>query len=113
MIDVEARLKTWLAEKTSEITCTEVPYNRPARFISIERTGGGQENILADKASIAIQCWAASRADAAALAVSVCEVLPSFAYEPNIHKVEIQSCYNFPDSQKRNRYQIVALITNI
>ncbi len=41
----------------------DVPANRPARFITVERTGGPRE-FVRELPTYAVQCWAESRWEA-------------------------------------------------
>lgn len=113
-IDVEGALIAYLKRETGVETYAEVPNPRPDEFVTVERTGGPRTDVVVDNPMLAIQCWSTSRLAASKLALSVDEVLPAFAYEPNIHKVERLSLYNHPD-EKGNvaRYQIVVQLKTI
>lgn len=45
-----------------------VPANRPARFVTVERTGGPRRNLVVDGAQITIDAWGRDRAEAHDLA---------------------------------------------
>lgn len=53
---------------------TNVPPERPPRFIQVERTGGVR-TASSDHAQMTFTCWAESRADAAALASEVLHIV--------------------------------------
>jgi hypothetical protein len=44
---------------------------RPKRFVTVNRGGGAQRDIVTDAPNIEFECWAETRADAAALAQTV------------------------------------------
>lgn len=109
MVDIEARLRAWLATKTDFPWYGDAPAEFPEKFGTLERTGGGVNDIVIDSPTVALQVWAKSRSEAKTAAYMVVETLPSFAYEDGIRKVEINSVYNYPDDDRNHaRYQIVA-----
>lgn len=113
-VDIEGRLIQWIEQTTGVATYAEVPNPRPDEFVTVERTGGARTDVVVDNPMLAIQCWSTSREAASRLARSIDSVLPSFAYEPRIYKVNRNSLYNFPDEQGKNaRYQIVVQIKTI
>lgn len=94
-------------------THPEVPSRRPASFITIERVGGGYEDVR-DLPMVAVQCWERSRLKAAELSAEVASALRKLAYtHPNIGRVNIESIINFPDpDSSQARYQVtVSLVT--
>lgn len=110
--DIEASIVAWIAANTGWDAATEVPNPRPERFVSIERTGGGVTGIVLDNPTVAIQCWAPTRAEAAEMAYSIRDMLPSFKYEANVRAVLINSIASFP-APDSPRYQIVADIKTV
>ncbi len=89
----------------------EVPSTRPAQFITVERVGGGHEDVR-DLPMVAVQCWAGSRYNASELAATVAKALRQLAYtHPNVGRVNIESIINFPDpDSKQARYQVTATL---
>ena len=87
----------------------EIPSTRPASFITVERVGGGHEDVR-DLPMVAVQCWAESRFEAGELAAIVANELMNLAHEhPNVGRVNIESIINFPDpDSKQARYQVTA-----
>lgn len=80
---------------------TDVP------FIIIEKTGGSSDNHL-QKATIAIQSYAASLYNAAKLNEDVIRAMDRFDEIENITGVHLNSSYNYTDTETKNyRYQAV------
>jgi len=85
----------------------EVPDDPPASFIVIDKTGGGEENLIGS-ATIAIQSYGATMLDAALLNESVKEAMRSATESRYIYSASLETDYNFTDSRtKRYRYQAV------
>lgn len=83
--DLEGLLVEYLSEalavrgESAEAAIT-VPDPRPDRFVLVPRIGGVRRNLVVDAATIAVECWARTDAQAAALAALVrglVGVLPS------------------------------------
>lgn len=90
------------------VASLSVPNPRPARFITVERTGGPVGRFQ-DKPTVAVQTWAQSRYEASELSRQVACVLMGFRFQPHIFNVNVQSNYNNPDPDSgQARYQIVA-----
>lgn len=84
-----------------------VPSNPPASFVTVEKTGGRRTNKI-DSATIAIQSWAASIAEAAALNDQVKTAMENIVQLDSISSCDLNSDYNYTDStRKRCRYQAV------
>lgn len=66
---VEKSIIDWLNARGYTAYST-VPRERPARFVSVDATGGGAADLVA-AALVTVDCWATSRGEAAALADSV------------------------------------------
>ena len=107
-MDIEQTLIAWLSEKLQIPVSGDVPEDRPKKFLTVERTGGGDKNVAFEAPQIAIQCWAQTRYEAAKFADEVSDIMPDFSFEPHIHSVYKNSHYNFPDPDSRmGRYQIL------
>lgn len=89
----------------------EIPSTRPASFITVERVGGGHEDVR-DLPMVAVQCWEQSRFEASELAAVVAHELRGLAHvHPNVGRVNIESIINFPDpDSKQARYQVTATL---
>lgn len=86
----------------------EIPKNPPSNFFVIEKTGGSMENHISSS-TLAIKSYASSLYDAAAENEEIKQVmLYGLIESPDVAKVELNSDYNFTDTQsKRYRYQAV------
>jgi hypothetical protein len=74
--DLEDRLVGYLsavlAERGDSATvAVTVPNPRPERFVLVPRIGGVRRNLVVDSATIAVECWASTDAEAANLAALV------------------------------------------
>lgn len=88
---------------------TNVPANRPDRFITVERVGGVTE-LHRDLPLVAVQIWAESRWVASETASVVAGITRAIALtHPQVARVEISSTYNNPDPESEHaRYQVNA-----
>lgn len=106
--NIEEILIKWLNANTSIDWYGDVPADRPKRFGTIERTGGGISDVVIDSPMIALQVWAETRDIASNLAYKIAQIIPKVAYENNVCKASINSMYNYPDPDSGSaRYQIV------
>lgn len=86
---------------------TERPKELPERFILIQKTGGGAENKI-NSSTVAIQSYAESLYEAAALNEVVKSVMFDIDSLYEIGSVRLNSDYNYTDgSNKQYRYQAV------
>ena len=88
----------------------DMPHKRPARFITVERTGGPLGTIT-DRPTVAIQVWAETRYHANRLAELVArELKAALIGHPRIARVTVVSVQNFPDPTGAGspRAQVVA-----
>lgn len=85
----------------------EVPKNKPQSFVVIEKTGGGERDRIRS-ATLAIQSYAPTMAEATRLNETVIEVMRGAIGLPEICACRLKSDYNFTDTaQKQYRYQAV------
>lgn len=90
----------------------DVPSPVLPSFVTVEKTGGGRENKISS-ATVAVQSWAESRADAADLCAAVEAAMEAIVEEPEISRCALDSSYNFPDlERKKPRYQAVFSIVH-
>nr|WP_301888457.1 hypothetical protein [Bifidobacterium dentium] len=110
-VPFECELVQWLSSQPelAEVpVSTDVPANRPSKFISIERTGGERTKIL-DRPELAIQCWAQSSVEAAELADMLVDVVLPRVYElADLGAFSVNSIYNYPLDETQPRHQITA-----
>lgn len=59
---IEAVLVSWLRDE-GYAAYTDVPADRPERFVTVEREGGGTENMV-DLPGVTVQTWGRTRAEA-------------------------------------------------
>lgn len=87
----------------------EIPEETEDRFIVAERTGGSQRGAERRTAVFAVQSYALTLYDAAALNEQVLNAMQNLQYEDNeITICQLNSNYNFTDPEtKRYRYQAV------
>ena len=91
----------------------DVPADRPASFLVVERTGGPRTDIVVERPMLDVQCWAESRRDAALLADAVADALRAMpdAVAECFH-VSITSTYRDTDLESGTpRYHVVCEIT--
>lgn len=107
-----AALIAYLARKfPGTSVSTRVPEQRPQRFITVERTGG-QRTHLWDSPMFAVQAWAATEAEASALADEVAVAILDWQRESIVAYSDVRSVYAFPDPDARvPRFQLTASAT--
>ena len=105
-----AHLKT---ELDTDNVYMEVPRdNLPTRFVVVEKTGGDRSNHI-NMAEVAVQSYAESLYEAAALNETVKAAMDSLVEEDEVSRSAYQTDYNFTDTEtKRYRYQAVYDITH-
>lgn len=108
---IEKRVIDYLVSSLNIPVYAEVPATGDGRYLVVEKTGAFRENLL-DEADIAVQSYADSLYDAAALNEDVKAAMLEMNHEPNISDVRLNSDYNFTDtSTKRYRYQAIFIVT--
>lgn len=106
-MNIEATAIDYLSDELSVPVSGDIPHPMPASFVTVEKTGGGRTNHVMT-ATLAVQSWAGSRADAAALNELVKTAMFSFIELANISRSELDSDYNYTDEETgRFRYQAV------
>lgn len=104
---IELTVLNYLAEQMSVPVYMEMPAEMPDSFVLVEKTGSGKDNRI-DRATIAIQSYAPTLYEAAALNDAVKEAMDGMAYAENVFRAKLNSDYNYTDtSVKRYRYQAV------
>lgn len=106
-MNIEALLIAYLSNELPDINVSaDLPNPRPSKAITVERTGGREDSIVLDHPTIAIQCWASTRLEAALLADEVDRVMRDWN-DPGVPDVLRSGKYNFPDEYGNPRYQLV------
>lgn len=104
---IEQSILDFLTSKLSVPVYMEVPEDMDEEFVVIEKTGGGQTDKI-NSATFAIQSWATSLLDAAALNKDVLEAMEDAVTLDIVGACSLNSDYNFTDTDtKRYRYQAV------
>lgn len=89
----------------------EMPEEMPETFLLVEKTGGGSTNRI-DRATFAIQSYAPTLYEAAALNETVKGYLDAMPDTEPVSRCKLNSDYNYTDTTlKRYRYQAVYDLT--
>lgn len=108
---IEKIIIDYLTEKLGCPVLPEKPARPFNRMVFVERTGGRGRFIK--NSTIALQSYEASMYEAAKLNDEVIAAMYEMEELPDITKVELNSNYNFTDTQtKEYRYQAVFDITH-
>lgn len=108
---VELIVKKHLESLLDVPVLLEVPETMPETFVLIEKTGSSRENYI-DKATMAVQSWAASMYGAAQLNEKVKKAMDRLPELADVSKAALNSDYNYTDtSTKKYRYQAVYDLT--
>lgn len=106
---IEAVLVAWLRDE-GYAAYTDVPANRPERFVTVERQGGGTENMV-DLPSVTVQTWGRTRAEAEADGQAIKRLVERATAEgtlpPGVYTMRTNAgpyAFDDPDSRER-RYQ--------
>lgn len=104
---IELTVRRYLAGVLSVPVRMEMPEHLPDSFVLVEKTAGGETDHIR-RATLAVQSYAPSLADAAALNEQVKAALCAMPDTENIGGAKLNSDYNFTDTaMKRYRYQAV------
>lgn len=108
---IEGDLIAFLRDRLGVPVSASVPAVRPARFVTVSRTGGGADSFR-DFPEFAVQAWGSSPSDAAALAVAARRELPAMIELPHVGRVDLRGLYEYPDADSgQSRYQLVVGLT--
>lgn len=104
---IEATVRDYLMPLVSVPVYIDVPAEPPDRYVTIQRTGGGETEHIRS-AMIAIQCYGATRAQAAALHEDVLVSMKALNELIGVSACGLNAEYDFTDTEtKRYRYQSV------
>lgn len=107
MIMVEKTILDYLSGVLDVPAYMERPPAEPKSYVLIEKTGSSTENYI-ESATLAIQSYAASMCDAAALNCRVKAAMNDSVQLPEISRCDCNSDYNYTDTTKKKyRYQAV------
>lgn len=110
---IEKTILDYLSDCLPDVpVCMEVPADRPAVFVVVEKTGSSRINHI-DSATIAVQSYGATLYDAAALNERIkTAMLYGAVTLDSISRVSLNSDYNYTDTaSKHYRYQAVFDVT--
>ncbi len=104
---IEVTVYNYLNNALSVPVYTELPKEKPQRFVVLDKIGSSKENHLSSS-TIAFQSYAESKYQAAFLNEQVKEAIENMIVLDEVSKVELNSDYNFADTTtKEYRYQAV------
>lgn len=113
-IDVEAAIVTHLGRVLDVPVGTAVPNPRPASHVRITKTGGTTRTLVASNATVLVECWAPTEADAFALARRVYDALAATRRSGldgrQVFDAQLNEPVNYPDpdADPPHRYQFLA-----
>lgn len=104
---IEEAVRNWLVDMGYD-AYVRVPKNRPQRFVTVERTGGGVENMV-DYPLVAVQTWAQTQAEAEEDASAIRMVALVGNLPEGVHSMRVNSGpYKFYDEESMMpRYQVL------
>jgi len=106
-MNIEFLIIDYLNEALTVPAYGEVPKTPPESFVVVEKTSGGERDRIRS-ATLAIQSYAATKAQTATLNESVIEVMRGAIGLDEICACRLNSDYNFTDTAKHQyRYQAV------
>ena len=104
---IEARVRDYLTAALTEPVFIDVPAEPPSSYVTVERTGGGEEEHIRS-AMIALQSYGSSKFEAATLHENVMSLMKAFADRDDISASDLNSEYDYTDTvTHRYRYQAV------
>lgn len=109
MFDILAFICERVTNATGLPCATEVPPERPERFVTVYRDGGGRREHV-DNPTITVQCWGTSDEDAYRLAVTVRDVMENMTFSPYVSDVSCSSLRVNNHTDGAHRYEAVYFI---
>lgn len=110
-MNAEAWLISHLSGKLGVPASAVPPKDRPASFVTVERTSGPSEP-WRDMPTMAVQCWAPTDHAASELARRARDACLDYSSEPGVSRVSVEGLYRFPDPDSgQSRYQLVVEMT--
>ena len=107
-MDSTALLREMLTGALSPVKAfVQIPASRPEKFVTIERTGG-RIDAFSDAPTFAVQTWAPTKAEAAALAKQAAVAIDNWPKTaPEVADATVESLYDFADPDSRSqRFQL-------
>ena len=104
---IEKTILDYLSARVDVPVYLEVPHPDEGSYITIEKSGGGREELVYT-GLITVRCFADSLYEAAVLAETVQPIMLAIDELDDVVSCELNSAYAFPDTRtKRYRYQSV------
>lgn len=104
---IEARIRNYLMAALTEPVYIDVPAEPPSSYVTVERTGGGEEEHIRS-AMVALQSYGSSKLEAATLHENVMAAMKQFNERDDISACDLNSEYDYTDTTThRYRYQAV------
>ena len=104
---IEEIIISYLSTQLTVPVSGEVPTPTPESFVTVEKVGGNSKNKIRTS-RLAIQSWAGSEAEAAALHELVIAAMNNSVSLHEISNSKLNSEYNYTDTTtKHHRYQAV------
>ena len=103
---IEEAVRNWLVDMGYD-AYVRVPKDRPQRFVTVSREGGGVEDMV-DHPVIAVQTWAQTQAEAEQDASTIRTVALFGVLPDGVHSMSVNSGpYKFYDEESMQpRYQV-------
>lgn len=106
-MNIEEYIIDYLSNVLNVPVFGDVPSPVLDRFVTVELTGLNKQDKI-NSATIVVQSWETSRADASDLNIAVIEAMEGMIARPEISRSAIDSSYNYTDiTRKKPRYQAV------
>ena len=104
---IEEAVRDWLVDMGYD-AYVRVPKDRPQKFVTVERTGGGVENMV-DYPLVAVQTWAQTQAEAEEDACAIRMVALVGNLPEGVHSMRVNAGpYKFYDEDSMMpRYQVL------
>lgn len=105
---IEGFIIDWLNSNLDGVNASgSVPHPMPDEFVTVEKTGGSYDDHI-KRATIAVQSWSTSRANAAELNEAVKAIMEAATENDEIARCNLDSDYNYTDlASNKPRYQAV------
>lgn len=104
---IEEYFVAYLNDQLSAPVSGNVPPNPPAQYVTVELVGRGAENQV-DSATISVESYANSRAEAGQLNHAVISAMEAAIERPEISSCRLDTAYNFTDTaSKKDRYRAI------
>ncbi len=94
MLNIVGQTRQYLADALDLPVYVNVPQDRPAEFVVINRGGGAWENDLIDRAGINIYTYAPTEGAAYELMDKVCAIVRKLPFSQGYCSIDMESLYS-------------------